>query len=147
MIAGAGLTVPVLALSRAGLGVAAAVLGVAAATSYLAIPLAWKGRTLGQSIVGLVVLDTATNGRVPAWRAFARSFVVVLEVTAMPTVILAVPAFVDWMALALTDRTVLDRVLGTVVVSDRRPLVAPSSLEGVNPSWSNDQPGRAMTSR
>lgn len=119
-IAGAALVVPLTALSHANLEVVAAVLGVAAATAYLAVPLVWKGRTLGQSLVGLFVLDSTTGRPVPAVRAVLRSVVVVLEVAAVPTVILAVPALAEWVSLAGSGRTVTDRLLGTVVLSERR---------------------------
>lgn len=119
-IAGAALVVPLTALSHANLEVVAAVLGVTAATAYLAAPLVWKGRTLGQSLVGLFVLDSTTGQPVSAVRAVLRSVVVVLEVAAVPTVILAIPALAEVVALAGSGRTVTDRLLGTVVLSGRR---------------------------
>lgn len=119
-IAGAVLVVPLTALSHANLEVVAAVLGVTAATAYLAVPLVWKGRTLGQSLVGLSVLESTTGQPVSAVRAVLRSVVVVLEVAAVPTVILAIPALAEVVALAGSGRTVTDRLLGTVVLSGRR---------------------------
>lgn len=119
-IVGAALVMPLTALSDANLEVVAAVLGVATATAYLAVPLVWKGRTLGQSKVGLFVLDSTTSQPVSAVRAAFRSLVVVLEVAAVPTGILAVPALAELVVLVGSGRTVTDRVLGTVVLSERR---------------------------
>ena len=67
------LVVPLTALSNAKLEVEAVVLGVAMATAYLAVPLAWKGRTLGQSLIGLFVLDYETGRPVSLVRAAFRS--------------------------------------------------------------------------
>lgn len=117
---GAALVVPLTALSHAKFEVAAAVLGVGAATAYLAVPLAGKGRTFGQSLIGLLVLDYETGRPVSAPRAVLRSVIVVLEVAAVPTLILAVPALIEWLSLAGSGRTVTDRLLGTVVLSERR---------------------------
>ena len=119
-IAGASLVVPLKSLSDAKLEVAAAMLGVVTATAYLAVPLAWKGRTLGQSLVGLFVLDSTTRQPVSAARAALRSLVVVLEVVAASTGILAVLVLADSVVLFVSGRTVTDRVLGTVVLSERR---------------------------
>ncbi len=119
-IVGAALVMPLTALSDANLEVVAAVLGVATATAYLAVPLAWKGRTLGQSQVGLFLFDSTTSQPVSAVRAALRSLVVVLEVAAVPTGILAVPALAELVVLVGSGRTVTDRVLGTVVLSERR---------------------------
>lgn len=113
------LVVPLTALSHAKLEVAAA-LGVVSATACLAVPLAWKGRTLGQSLVGLFVLDHTTGRPVSAMRAVLRSVIVVLEVVAAPMLILSVPALVEWVSLAGSGRTVTDRFVGTVVLSERR---------------------------
>jgi hypothetical protein len=127
VIAGAALAVPVTLLSDAKLEVVAAVVGFSIATAYLAVPIVWKARTLGQSLVGLCVLDSTTGQPVSAVRAVLRSVVVVLEVAAVPSVILAIPALVECVALVGSGRTVTDRVLGTVVLSDRR--VADHTLE------------------
>ena len=120
-VAGAALVVPLTALSRAKLEVMAAVLGVAAATAYLAVPIVWKGRTLGQSLVGLFVFDFTTGRRVPALRAVVRSTILVLELAAVPSIVLAVPALSELVLLAVSGRTVTDRLLGVVVLSERRP--------------------------
>lgn len=131
-IAGAVLVVPLTTLSHEKREVVAAVLGVASATAYLAVPLAWRGRTLGQSLVGLFVLDSTTNRPVSPGRAIVRSLIVVLEVAAVPTLILAIPAAAEWISLAGSGRTMTDRVLGTVVLSERRAAertLAPAAIE------------------
>ena len=119
-IAGAVLVVPLTTLSHQNREIVAAMLGVASATAYLAVPLAWRGRTLGQSLVGLFVLDSTTNRPVSPVRALVRSLIVVLEVAALPTFILAIPVAAEWISLAGSGRTMTDRVLGTVVLSERR---------------------------
>ena len=119
-IAGAVLVVPLTILSHENREIVAAVLGVSSATAYLAVPLAWRGRTLGQSLVGLFVLDSTTNRPVSPVRALVRSLIVVLEVAAVPALILAIPAAAEWISLARSGRTMTDRVLGTVVLSERR---------------------------
>lgn len=121
VLVSAVLVVPLTALAHAKFEVVAAILGIGAATAYLAVPLARKGRTVGQSLVGLSVVDAATGRPVPAARAIVRSTVVVLEVIAVPTTIFAIPALVELFSLARSGRTVTDRLLGTVVLSERRP--------------------------
>jgi hypothetical protein len=96
-------------------------LGVGFGTVYLAVPLAWKGRTFGQSLVGVFVLDARTGRPVSAVRGLLRSLVVVLEIAAAPTLILAIPALAEWVSLAGSGRTLTDRLFGTVAVSERRP--------------------------
>ncbi|MEJ7765824.1 MAG: hypothetical protein WKF86_10035, partial [Acidimicrobiales bacterium] len=71
--------------------------------------------------VGLFVLDFTTGRPVSAVRAVLRSVVVVLEVAAVPTLILAVPALLEGVSLVGSNRSVTDRLLGTVVLSRRRP--------------------------
>lgn len=112
---------PLTMLTRANLDVVAAVLGIGAATAYLAVPLARKGQTLGQSMVGLFVVDTATGRPLPVMRAVVRSLIVVVEVAAIPTAIFAIPALMELFSLTRSGRTVTDRLLGTDVLSGRRP--------------------------
>ena len=119
-IAAGVMVVPLTALSHAQLEVVAGGLGVVAATAFLAVPVARTGRTLGQSLVGLRVLDATTHRPVPAGRAVVRSLVIVLEVAAFPTLVLAVPAVIDWVSLLRSGRTVTDRFFKTVVLSERR---------------------------
>lgn len=119
-VVGAVGVVPLTMLTRAHLEVVAAVLGIGAATAYLAVPLARKGRTVGQSLVGLFVVDVATGRPISATRAVARSLIVVVEVVALPTTIFAVPALIEVISLTRCGRTVTDRLLGTDVLSGRR---------------------------
>jgi len=67
------------------------------------------------------VLDFTTGRPISARQAVLRSVVVVLEVAAVPTVVLAVPALVEVASIAGSGRSVTDRLLGTVVLSRRRP--------------------------
>jgi hypothetical protein len=113
------LMAPLTALSHTNLEIVAGVLGIAVATTYLAVPVAWKGRTLGQSLLGLYVMDASTNKRVPIARALLRSVVVVLEIALVPTLILAVPAVIELVVLSVSGRTLTDRLLRTSVVCDR----------------------------
>jgi uncharacterized RDD family membrane protein YckC len=124
-IAAALMVVPLTVLSHAHLEVVAGGLGVAAATALLAVPVARKGRTLGQSLLGLCVLDATTHRPIPVGRAVLRSLVIVLEVAAFPTLVLAVPAVIDWVPLLGSGRTVTDRFFGTVVLCERRPADSP----------------------
>lgn len=116
-VVGGLLLAPLIALSRAKAEIVAAAVGLAVATACLALPVAWKGRSLGQSLVGLFLLDTRTNERVPVVRALARSAIVVVEVALVPTLIFAVPALIELIALALSRRTLTDRLFGTSVLS------------------------------
>ncbi|HEX9683517.1 MAG TPA: RDD family protein [Acidimicrobiales bacterium] len=119
VVIGGVLVVPLTTLSHAKLEAFAGVLGIVLAMAYMAIPLAWKGRTLGQSLVGLFVVDSRTSRSVSLTRASVRGLIVVLEVAAVPTLILAIPAFVELMALINSGRTLTDRLLGTAVLSAR----------------------------
>jgi hypothetical protein len=119
-VAGAVLVVPLTALSHAKLEVLAALVGITVATAYLAVPLARRGHTFGQSLVGLSVLDARTGARLPLPRASLRSLIVVLEIVGVPTFVLALPALAELLALSGSGRTFTDRVLGTSVVSSRR---------------------------
>ncbi len=125
-ILGVVLVVPLTALSRAQLELAAWVMAITVATAYLALPLSWKRRTLGQSLVGLFVTDARTNQSVPVARAVIRSVVVVVEIAALPTLIFAVPALIEVIVLGASGRTLTDRLLGTSVLCDRRPAGASS---------------------
>jgi len=120
-IVGGVLVVPLTALSHQRLEVLAGIVGVGFATAYLAVPLAWRGRTLGQSVVGVLLVDARTGRPISVVRAFLRSLVVVLEILAAPTLILAIPTVVEWISLVGSGRTLSDRLFGTVARSDRRP--------------------------
>lgn len=128
------MVVPLTALSHAHLEVVAGGLGVVATTAFLAVPVARNGRTLGQSLVSLNVLDATTHRPIPAGRALLRSLVVVLEVAAFPTLVLAIPAVIDWVSLVGSGRTVTDRVFRTVVLSGRRPAECPPAPAPVQPA-------------
>lgn len=120
-VTGAVLVVPLTTLSHQGLEVVAGIVGVVLSALYLAVPLAWKGRTLGQSLVGVSVLDASTGRPVSAVRALLRSLVVVVEIAAAPTLILALPALAECAWLLMSGRTLTDRLFGTVAVSARAP--------------------------
>jgi len=115
IVAGAVLVVPLTALSHAGQEVAAALVGAVAATSFLALPIARRGRTLGQSLVGLAVVDATTMGRVGLARAYLRSFVVVVEAVFVTTLL----PVLDFVAVVASGRSLPDRMLGTSVVRTR----------------------------
>lgn len=119
VIAGAALVVPVTALSDAHYEVAAAVSGVVAATAYLGGSIAWRARTVGQSLLGLSVVDAKSFSRVGPIRAFARSLIVVLEVLGAATIILLPPAVAEIVSTLLTKRSLTDRLLRTTVLASR----------------------------
>lgn len=119
-IIGAALVAPLTVLSNAKHEIVAGVLAITVATASLAVPLSWKGRTLGQSLVGLVVTDVRTNRPVPVARAILRSVVIIVEVAGVPTLIFAAPAAVELLALSTSGRTLTDRLLATSVLSDCR---------------------------
>ena len=91
--------------------------GVAGATLYLAVPTARWGHSLGQLLLGIRVLDTSTRTPPQLPRAMMRSLVVAVEVIAAPTVIMAVPAIAELVALSSNGTTLTDRLLRTTVVS------------------------------
>lgn len=118
VIVGAVVLGPTMALSRAHREVLAVVVGIALATVFLAYPLATRGSTVGQWVVGITVVDAATRRRLSFPRALARSFVVVLEAAAFPTVFLAPPAVVELVFLYTSGRTLTDRMFSTAVLGD-----------------------------
>lgn len=117
LAAGALVLAPVSMLSHAGQEVAAAALGIAAATASLALPLARRGHTLGQGLLGLRTVDAATGEPLPLARASARSLVITLEVLGTITFVLAVPAAIDLIAVAAGKRTLVDRLFRTSVLA------------------------------
>jgi hypothetical protein len=116
-IVGAALVIPLTAMSHAKKEVAAVIVGVAVATTYFAALVSARGRTIGQSLLGLTLVDAQTLRRLTFSRSFVRSLIVVLEVAAMPTIILSPPAIADLMAVLGTGRSLTDRLLRTVVVT------------------------------
>lgn len=119
VVCGGALAVPLTLLSNGGREVEAVLVGVVAAMLYLAIPLARRGRTFGQSLLGLMVLDHDSGRPVSFVRAAVRSVVVVLEVLGLPSMILAAPAGLEFLSAARTGRSLTDRALRTVVMSQR----------------------------
>lgn len=115
----AALIVPLTSMSHAKLEVAAGVVGVAVATIYLAALTAVRGRTVGQALLGLAVVDARTLERVTPAQAFARSLIVVLELAATPTFVLALPALAELLSVSANGRSITDTVVGTSVVTTR----------------------------
>lgn len=116
LVVGGVLFVPLTNLSGAGREVVAALVGLVVATAYLAVPVALAGRSFGQALLGIRVISADTGHRVSWARAVARSAVVVIEVTLVPTFILALPAIVELSYLSRTGQTLTDRVLRADVV-------------------------------
>jgi hypothetical protein len=119
-VVAAMLVVPLTAMSHAKQEVAAAVVGIAAGTIYLAGPIAAFGSTFGQSILQLRVVDARTGTRLGLGRALVRSTIVVLEVAAAVTIILAIAGLAELMAATTDGRTLTDRLLRTAVVRSRQ---------------------------
>jgi hypothetical protein len=111
------LVAPVKALSDAGHEVTATVAGCAAGGAYLGVLVAWRGATLGHELLRLGVIDRRTGGRVPLARAVVRGVIVVVEVAAAVTIVLAPVAIADAVAVSSTSgHSLTDRLLGTSVV-------------------------------
>jgi len=108
--------VPLTMLSKAHAEVAAIVLGVVLAAAYLATSVALAGRTPGQALLGLTVVDEATGERIPAARGVLRSLVVAVELFGAMSLLLPLAA-VEVVSVAATGRSVTDRVFGTAVVA------------------------------
>lgn len=79
VLAGAIVAGPVIVLSNAKAEVVAAVVGVVLASLYFAAFVALPGRTPGQALLGLTVVDAATGGPVAPGRALLRSLILVVE--------------------------------------------------------------------
>lgn len=118
-IVGAALGVPLTALSDAKKEVAAVVVGVAVVTAYFAGFTVTRGRTVGQSLLGLTVVDAQTLGRLPVSRAVARGLIVGLEVAAVATIILSPAALAEAIAIVTTGRSLTDHVVRTAVTRAR----------------------------
>jgi hypothetical protein len=118
-VVGVVLVVPLTAMSHARQEVAAGVVGGVAGTIYLGGPIAAFGRTLGQSVLRLRVVDARTGARIGFARALLRSIVVVLEVAAALTLIFAIAGLAELMAAATNGRTLTDRLLRTAVARSR----------------------------
>ena len=118
-VVAAVLVAPLSAMSHARQEVAAAVVGVAVGTIYLGGPIAAFGRTLGQSVLRLRVVDARTGTRIGLARALVRSTIVVLEVAAALTIILAIAGLAELTAAAVDGRTLTDRLMRTAVAKCR----------------------------
>jgi len=118
-LVGAVLVIPLTALSHERQEVAAGVVGVGAGTVYMAALVAGRGRTVGQSLLGLAVVDVQTLGRVALNRALPRSLIVVLELAMAPTIILAAAAVAELLSVSACGRSITDRLLRTSVVATR----------------------------
>jgi uncharacterized RDD family membrane protein YckC len=130
VIVGVGVGVPVQSMSNAHEEIAAVILGVVCATAYFAVLVAEFGRTVGQRLVGLAVVDASTREPISYPRAIVRSLVIVLEVIAAPTLFLAPPAVAELIAMQSTGgRSLTDRLLGTAVVTARAPVGTHASFE------------------
>lgn len=116
-VVGAILVVPLTMLSHAELEMLAFGVGIAAATTYLAVPVTTRGASLGQAVVGLSVRSIAGRTMISPLRATVRSLIVVLEVVGAATIIFGLPALIEMVALTSRGRTITDRVLGTSVLA------------------------------
>jgi len=119
-IVGAALVVPLTLMSHAKHEVAATVVGVAVATAYFAGFGAARGQTLGQSLLGLSLVDAQSMRRPTLSRAVLRSLVIVLEVAAVSTIVLSPPAIAELVSVVTTGRSLTDRLLRTRVVNKAR---------------------------
>jgi hypothetical protein len=117
VLAGAAVAGPVIVLSNAGAEVAAAVVGVALATVYFAAFVALSGRTPGQALLGLTVVDTASGGPVAPGRAVLRSLVLVVELLGASWMLLLPVALAELVAAVAGGRSLSDRLFGTSVVA------------------------------
>jgi len=125
-LVGGALAVPLTGFAHAGREVLAAAVGIGAATAYLGLLVAWRGRTVGQALVGLSVVrapDDHGERRVRMGRALVRGLIVALEVVSAPTMFLTAVAGAELLAVAGDGdgdgRSLTDRVLGTRVVVGR----------------------------
>jgi uncharacterized RDD family membrane protein YckC len=110
---------PLWALSDAKLEIVAGVLWLIAGTLYLALPVAGRGRTLGQWLVGLAVVDARSGGTCSYGKAVARSAIVTVETVGALSV-LAPLVVAELASVASTGRSLTDRLLQTAVVTQPR---------------------------
>lgn len=120
-ILGAALVFPLTAMSHAKYEVAAGLTGVAVATLYLTAFITTRRRTIGQSLLGLAVVDDATLEQLKPARAALRSLILVIEVAAIPSIIFSLPAIAELVSVLASGRSITDRLLETSVVTDRGP--------------------------
>jgi len=117
VIVGAVLVVPLTAMCHAKQEIAAGVVGIGVATIYLAALVSVRGGSVGQSLVGLGVVDASTGSKLALSRALLRSLIVVVEVSLAPTLILSPIAFAELWSASVTGRSLTDRLLRTEVVT------------------------------
>ncbi len=86
----------------------------------MATLVALRRRTVGQSVLGLAVVDATTLDRVDLPRAIVGSAIIVTEVAAAATIILSVPAIAELVSVLTSGRSLADRLLRTSVVTDMR---------------------------
>ncbi len=115
MVVGAVVTVPVSGLADAHHEVAAGFVALAAATLYLAVPVAAFGATLGQSVLRLRVGDAVAARRVGLGRSLVRSLIVVLEVGTAVSMFAAAVGLADLIVVSRDDRSFADRLMRTTV--------------------------------
>lgn len=96
--------------------VAGPVVGAVLAVTYLAGFVTLAGRTPGQVLTGLTVVDHATGELVPPGRALLRSVVVVVELSGA-TSILAPLVIAEIVAAGRSGRSLTDRLFGTSVLA------------------------------
>jgi len=117
LLVAAALVVPLTAMSHAGYEVAATAVGIAVGTAYAGIAVAWKGRTLGQWAVRVVVVDAATGERLGPVRAVARGLVVIVELIGAATLVFSLAALTELVAALLTGRSLTDRLLRSAMLT------------------------------
>ncbi len=126
LVAVVALVVPLTALTDARHGGLAAVTGFAVAVAYLGVPIAACGRTLGQRVVGLRVVDARSGPGSASAGPWHRSAIVVAELAAAASLVLAVAVAAELVATAADSPSLTDRLLRTRVIE--APTVdAPSS--------------------
>jgi hypothetical protein len=109
------LYLPLTALSDAGLEAVAAIVGLAVAAFAFALPIWWRGGTLGHQLLGLAVVDASTMGAVGLGRSVARSLIVAGETVLITTLL----PLLDLALVAATGRSLSDRLLRTSVIRTR----------------------------
>lgn len=114
-IVGLVLVAPLTALSHAGLEAVAWVVGIGAAVAYLAVPISRSGRSPGQRLLRIEVVDSGSHRRLPASRAVVRGALLVGEVFLMVAFV-GLPLLLEWASMARSRRSLVDRASGTVVV-------------------------------
>lgn len=118
VLVGIVLAAPVTLLSNAKAEVVAVVAGVLLATLYFAAFAALPGRTPGQALLCLRLVDHASGEAVTPGRALLRSLVLVLELLGAAWMLLAPVALAELWSVVASGRSLTDRLFGTSVVAD-----------------------------